>query len=175
MVADIKRVGRTAAVLAAVWTATAQTQGLPHGWLWHDPGDVAALDFGGTVGAPVHLPKPPFTFVREDPSGTQPKVFVRDAEGATWNVKFGYEVHPESFSWRLVRACGYFVEPQLLRGLGQVRRLQADQTCQFIAGRRRTLHRWTVSVPRSQSEVPGRPQTGIGIGLRLAARANWMG
>src|SRR5215469_5128635 len=103
MVADIRRVGRAAAFCAAVWTAAAQTQHLPHGWLWRDPGDVAALDFGGTVGAPVHLPKPPFRFVREDPRGTQPKVFVRDAEGATWNVKFGYEVHPESFCWRLVR------------------------------------------------------------------------
>jgi hypothetical protein len=59
----------------------------------------------------VQPPKPPFTFVREDPSGTQPKLFVRDAAGVNWNVKFGYEVHNESFCWRIVEACGYFAEP----------------------------------------------------------------
>lgn len=120
MVADIRRMGRAAAFFAAVWTAAAQTESLPHGWLWRDPGDVAALDFGGTVGAPVHLPKPLFAFVREDPRGTQPKVFVRDAEGATWNVRFGYEVHPESFCWRLVRACGYFAEPNFYVASGKL-------------------------------------------------------
>ena len=98
-------------IVATVTAAAPQYQNLPHGWLWRDPGDVAALDFAGTAGASVALPKPPFTFLREDPSGTQPKLFARNAAGATWNVKFGYEVHPESFAWRVVRACGYFAEP----------------------------------------------------------------
>lgn len=92
---------------------------LPRGWLWRDPGNVAALDFGGTAGAPVHLPKPPFTFLREDPSGTQPKLFARDSAGAMWNVKFGYEARPESFCWRLVRACGYFAEPNFFVASGK--------------------------------------------------------
>ena len=65
------------------------------------------------------LSKQPFTFVREDPSGTQPKLFVRDAAGATWNVKFGYEVHNESFCWRIVQACGYFAEPSFYVPEGQ--------------------------------------------------------
>src|SRR5215831_18710145 len=84
---------------------------LPKGVLWSDPGDVSALDFAGTVGTPVALPKPPFTFVREDLSGTQPKLFATDANGTMWNVKFGFEVRSESFCWRIVRACGYFAEP----------------------------------------------------------------
>ena len=119
MVANMRSMERAAAALVLVCVAAAQAQSLPRGWLWHDPGNVGALDFGGTVGAPVHLPKPPFTFLREDPSGTQPKVFVRDADGATWNVKFGYEVHPESFCWRLVRACGYFAEPNFFVAAGK--------------------------------------------------------
>jgi hypothetical protein len=86
---------------------------------WHDPGDVAKLDFGGSVGAPVGAPKPPFTFLREDPSGTQPKLFARDAAGVLWNVKFGYEVHNESFCWRIVRACGYFAEPSFFVAEGR--------------------------------------------------------
>ena len=67
----------------------------------------------------VAPPKAPFTYVREDPSGTQPKLFVRDAAGVTWNVKFGYEVHNESFCWRIVQACGYFAEPSFYIAEGQ--------------------------------------------------------
>jgi hypothetical protein len=93
---------------------------LPSGSLWRDPGDVARFDFAGSVGAPVSKPKPPLTFVREDMSGTQPKVFVKDASGATWNVKFGNEVHTESFCWRVARACGYFAEPSFFVASGKL-------------------------------------------------------
>ena len=72
----------------------------------------------------VAPPKPPYTFLREDPSGTQPKLFVRDAGGATWNVKFGYEVHNESFCWRIVQACGYFAEPSFYVADGQFERFR---------------------------------------------------
>jgi hypothetical protein len=106
-------------MLALLLAAAAAAQTLPHGWIWRDPGDVAALDFGGAVGAPVHPPKAPFTFVREDTSGTQPKLFARDAAGAMWDVKFGFEVHPESFCWRVVRACGYFAEPNFFVASGK--------------------------------------------------------
>src|SRR5215475_9565119 len=93
---------------------------LPSGSLWRDPGDISKLDFSGSVGAPVNKPRRPFTFLREDMSGTEPKVFVKDASGATWNVKFGYEVRPESFCWRVVRACGYFAEPSFFVASGKI-------------------------------------------------------
>src|SRR3954447_5624787 len=83
-------------------TASAQT-------LWREPAP-----------SKVAPPKPPYTFLREDPSGTQPKLFVRDASGATWNVKFGFEVHNESFCWRIVQACGYFAEPSFYVAEGQL-------------------------------------------------------
>jgi hypothetical protein len=105
-----------AAAAALAQTSASQS---PARWLWRDPGDVAALDFAGAVGAPVHAPQPPFIFLREDPSGTQPKVFVRDAAGGLWNVKFGYEVRPECFCWRVVRACGYFTEPSFFVAAGK--------------------------------------------------------
>ena len=92
--------------------------------LWRDPGNVGRWDFGGTVGSEVNPPKPPYSFLREDPSGTQPKIFVRDAAGVTWNVKFGYEAKGESFCWRVVRACGYFAEPNYFVAAGQVRGIQ---------------------------------------------------
>jgi hypothetical protein len=79
--------------------------------LWRDPGNVAAVDLAGGIAPGLSNPKPPFTFVREDTGGTQPKLYVREAAGVLWDVKFGYEVKPESFSWRIPRAIGYFVEP----------------------------------------------------------------
>jgi hypothetical protein len=107
----------------AMLCATGYAQ-LPSGTLWRDPGDVTTFDFGGSVGAPVSKPKPPLTFLREDMSGTQTKLFVKDANGATWNVKFGYEVHPESFCWRVVRACGYFAEPSFFVPSGKIAGIQ---------------------------------------------------
>jgi hypothetical protein len=83
--------------------------------LWHDPGEIDKIDFTDMSQAP----QSPFTFLREDPSGTQPKLFVRDSRGTTWNVKFGYEVHNECFCWRVVRACGYFAEPSFFVPAGE--------------------------------------------------------
>jgi len=79
--------------------------------LWRDPGEISKLDLAGPVAAGVPVPKLPFSFVKEDTSGTQPKMNVRDAAGVVWNVKFGNEVKPESFTWRLPRVVGYFVSP----------------------------------------------------------------
>jgi len=79
--------------------------------LWHDP---------STRSGGVPAPRAPFTFLREDPSGTQTKFFVHDASGATWNVKFGNEVKNESFCWRIVQACGYFAEPGFFVAEGQI-------------------------------------------------------
>jgi hypothetical protein len=114
----MKKLLALAAICAAAYAQ------LPAGSLWRDPGDASKLDFGGAVGAPVNQPKAPLTYLREDMSGTQPKIFVKDANGATWNVKFGYEVHPESFCWRVVRACGYFAEPSFFVASGKLEGFQ---------------------------------------------------
>ena len=97
---------RLGALLLLAGAASAQT-------LWHPP---------KTAEAPP--PKAPFTFLREDASGTQPKLFVRDAAGATWNVKFGFEVHNEAFCWRIVAACGYFAEPSFYVPEGRIEGLR---------------------------------------------------
>lgn len=107
----------------AAFGAAAYAQ-LPVGSLWRDPGNIAPLDFSGAAGAPVSKPKPPLTFLREDSSGTQLKMFVNDANSATWDVKFGYEVHAESFCWRVVRACGYFAEPSFFIPAGKLESFQ---------------------------------------------------
>ena len=97
----------------SAWTA-------PVPVLWREPPDPAKLELGGTMGTPVEKPAPPFRFIREDPSGTQLKLFVTDAHGTEWHVKFGFEVKSEVFGWRLVRACGYFAEPSFLIESGHI-------------------------------------------------------
>jgi hypothetical protein len=78
--------------------------------IWHDPGDVARLDLRFGAGGRALAPRPPFTFVKEDTSGTSPKVQVKDAAGRSWAVKFGAEARPDTFGSRLAWALGYFAE-----------------------------------------------------------------
>lgn len=92
----------------------------PKRLLWHYPGDVSKVDIAGSVGTGIPAPKPPFTFLKEDSAGSWPKVLVKDAAGRIWNAKFGFEVKPECFSWRLPAAIGYFVEPSYYVASGQI-------------------------------------------------------
>ena len=79
--------------------------------LWRDPGSVERLDLAGGSGGRTGAPVAPFYFVRNDSSGTSPKVTVRDKTGRDWSVKWGEEVKAETFASRLAWAAGYFVEP----------------------------------------------------------------
>ncbi|MBL8188860.1 MAG: hypothetical protein JNK38_12680 [Acidobacteria bacterium] len=77
---------------------------------------------GGSTGR-AKAPKPPFTFVEESLSGTNPKVRVTDANGVRWTAKFGSEVNAETFATRLVWAVGYFVEPAYFVPSGNIEKL----------------------------------------------------
>ena len=79
--------------------------------LWRDPGAVETLDFVGGVTGRKATPQPPFTFVEESTSGSNPKIHVTDANGVHWTVKFGSEVNAETFATRMAWVVGYFVEP----------------------------------------------------------------
>jgi hypothetical protein len=70
----------------------------------------------GTGGAPA----PPFHFVEEHDTGSQPNVSVRDAAGRVWRVKWGQEVHTEVFGTRLAWALGYFAEPSYFLASGTI-------------------------------------------------------
>ena len=78
--------------------------------IWHHPEATAAdaLLFG--PGGRDGIPAPPFEFVEELFSGSQPCVAVRDARSRLWRVKWGHEAKPESFAVRVAWACGYFAE-----------------------------------------------------------------
>jgi hypothetical protein len=88
--------------------------------IWANPGAVEKLDFVGGPGGRNKAPKPPFTFIEESDSGSNPKVRVSDANGVRWTAKFGSEVNAETFATRLAWAAGYFVEPAYFVASGKI-------------------------------------------------------
>lgn len=81
----------------------------PKQCIWQDPSSVPPdLVYG--PGGRDFVPTPPFTFVQEHLTGSQPCVGVRDARGRLWRVKWGNEARPEAFASRFAQACGYFAE-----------------------------------------------------------------
>jgi hypothetical protein len=78
--------------------------------IWRDPGVVDELNLSDGPGGAGGAPAPPFTFVEEHLSGSQPCVSVMDARDRRWRVKWGNEVRSENFAVRLVWACGYYAE-----------------------------------------------------------------
>ena len=85
--------------------------------LWRDPGPIAALDLSWRDRTELKRPVPPFTFVKEDFSGSHAKVHIKDANKVSWNVKLAgsehdtAEAHAEVAAGRIVWSLGYFVEP----------------------------------------------------------------
>jgi hypothetical protein len=88
--------------------------------IWRDPGDVARLDMTSGPGGPAGAPVPPFRFVEEHTSGSQPCVAVKDANGRLWRVKWGDEVRSENVAVRLAWACGYFAETTYFVAAGSI-------------------------------------------------------
>ncbi|MEW6129950.1 MAG: hypothetical protein AB1757_23145 [Acidobacteriota bacterium] len=100
-------------------TVAPATTGKPA--LFEERGDIAALDLYHGIGSEENAPQAPFTFEKEDTSGTNPKVKVTDANGVKWNVKFAEEVHAEIACSRIVWACGYMVEESYFIASGQIK------------------------------------------------------
>nr|AEQ20286.1 hypothetical protein [uncultured bacterium CSLG7] len=76
--------------------------------LWRDPADIASRDLIYGSGGTVHQPREPFTFIKEDMDGSNPKFDVSDQDGVKWKVKLGAEARPEVAASRLLWAAGYF-------------------------------------------------------------------
>lgn len=106
------------AAVALLTSAAALAQ--PSGILWRDPGPMASRDLFWGNGSEAAAPKPPFTFVEEKKSGATPKVVVTDAQGMSWDVKFGHEAHAEIAAGRLLWAFGYPVEEMYFVASGKI-------------------------------------------------------
>lgn len=76
--------------------------------LWREPAHIESRDLFYGPGGIEHVPHGPFTFVKEDLDGTNPKFVVRDEQGHKWKVKLGIEARPETVASRIVWAVGYF-------------------------------------------------------------------
>ena len=100
--------------------------------IWCDPGEVDRLDLTAGPGGPEGDPAPPFHFLEEHLTGSQPCVSVTDARGRRWRVKWGDEVRSENFAVRLVWACGYYAETTYFVARGAIAGaadLQRARTC----------------------------------------------
>jgi len=77
--------------------------------LWQDPTDISSRDLRCGAGGENHVPQGTvFKFVKEDLSGSNPKLIVTDEAGSKWKIKLGAEAKPEVAASRLVWAVGYF-------------------------------------------------------------------
>ena len=98
--------------------------------LWRDPGPIGAKDLYWGAGSADRAPKPPFTFVKEDTSGTKPKIEVTDAGGVEWTIKLApaspadNEVHAEIAASRLIWAFGFFVDENYFVREGRIEKAQ---------------------------------------------------
>lgn len=86
--------------------------------MWHDPGEVQALDLLDGAGGEAHRPDPngSYTFVREPSNGVSPKFDVVDGQGVQWRAKLNvtrahhHEPQAETAATRLMWAAGYFAD-----------------------------------------------------------------
>ena len=76
--------------------------------LWRDPSDIASRNLYYGPGGTEHQPHGPYTFVKEDLDGTNPKFVVTDTDGVKWKVKLGVEARPETVADRITWSVGYF-------------------------------------------------------------------
>lgn len=104
--------------------------------LWREPDDLASRDLYFGPGGSQHQPHGPFTFIKEDLDGSNPKFSVRDRDGVRWKVKLGEEAKPETVATRLVWAAGYFANEDYflptLRVEDMPNRLQRRRAAKFI-------------------------------------------
>src|SRR4051812_28045909 len=111
--------------------------------LWRDPGVVERLDLTAGPGGRKSVPVPPYRFIEEHVSGSQPCVSVRDGRGRRWRIKWGHEVRCETFAVRLAWACGYlaevthFVPSGRIEGAGPLTRAASsvDESGAFVDAR----------------------------------------
>ncbi|HYL39600.1 MAG TPA: hypothetical protein VEV17_27025 [Bryobacteraceae bacterium] len=104
--------------------------------LWRQPNDISTRNLYFGPGGKQDQPRGPFTFIKEDLDGSNPKFTVRDRDGVKWKVKLGAEARPETVATRLVWAVGYSANEDYflaaLRVNGMPAHLQRKHADKFI-------------------------------------------
>ena len=107
-----------------------------HAVIWRDPGRwLSAISRPGP-GRTASAALPPSS--RNTTTGSQPCLSVRDARGREWRVKWGAEVHTETFGTRLAWALGYFAEPTYFVAVGTIEGAQRSAAREGTASTSRT-------------------------------------
>lgn len=153
--------------------------------VWHDPAPVELRDLRYGPGGRALEPRAPFTFEKEDVSGTSPKVRVRDANGRQWVVKFGLEARPDVFSSRMAWAVGYYAEDnyylagEIIRGAHDLKRakkyIDAEGRAQggrFQLRAKTPEYMGGYSWPWQENPFSGTPQMN-GLRLMMMLVSNW--
>jgi hypothetical protein len=149
--------------------------------LWSDPGKIDERNLFYGQGGEKHQPKPPFTFVSEDMSGTNPKFDVRDADGKKWRVKLGEESRPEVVASRLLWAVGYFANDDYVLPEATVDGLKMHRKSDNAKGEQITYARFARK-PGGQDKIgiwewKGNPFSGTrefnGLRVMMAVMNNW--
>ena len=109
---------KTAATLLLALATSAAAENLP--LLWKDPGPIETLDLRNGPAPAAYAPAPPFTFVKEETEGINPKVVLTDSRGRKWMVKFGDEAKPETFGSRIAWAAGFPVRANYYLASGRI-------------------------------------------------------
>jgi hypothetical protein len=78
--------------------------------IWRDPADIATRNLYYGSGGEENQPHGPYTFVKEDLKGSNPKFTVHDGRGEKWKVKLGAEARSETAAAHIVWAAGYFTD-----------------------------------------------------------------
>jgi hypothetical protein len=78
--------------------------------LWREPTDIRTRDLFYGPGGKANEPQGDFKFIKEDPSGSNPKFDVEDRLGNKWRVKLGNEAQSETAATRLLWAVGYYAD-----------------------------------------------------------------
>jgi hypothetical protein len=103
--------------------------------LWKEPAPMTTNDWVWGPGGAEIAPRPPFQFLKENPGGTNPKIDVRDAAGRTWSVKFGGEVHSDTFAARFLMATGYAAAPAYFVERGVIENVTGLKRAKPFVGR----------------------------------------
>ena len=120
--------------------------------IWHDRGDIAALDLTTGPRGRSREPGTDFRFIEESDGGTSPKFVVEDEYGVRWKVKLGSEAKSETAAARLLWAAGYVVDEDYYRTEIHVRELtRLARGQQFVSGNTITGARLERDTPDPES------------------------
>ncbi len=126
--------------------------------LWKEPPEFTTSDWKWGPGGQELAPQPPFNFVKEKLTGTNPKIVVQDAAGRRWVIKFGAEAHTDTFLARLVSALGYAAEPTYFVATGTVRDMHGLKRAKHFIAKNGFFRdaRFKLDVPRAEGEKTDR-------------------